>query len=170
MNYPALFFCLLIAWSVTASRGTLLVLLLASTPFASLTLLPTGILGMSILPQMMFAVILILKVLAPQLMPLSPKLLTALQLRHLGYLALFLLVGTVATVFMPKLFAGEVFIIPMGGDFHGSDLLSSTLQNFTQFGYVTLSVAAVFAVTLMADEPWFTKTLLISVLAGSIVC
>ena len=72
MNYPALFFCLLIAWSVTASRGTLLVLSLASMPFASLTLLPTSILGMSILPQMMFAVILILKLVAPQLMPLSP--------------------------------------------------------------------------------------------------
>ena len=170
MNYPALFFWLLIAWSVTASRGTVLVLLVASMPFASLALLPPKMIHMSILPQSMFAVVLILKVLAPQLMPLSPKLLTALRLRHLGYLALFLLVGTVATVFMPKLFAGEVFIIPMGGDFHGPDLLSSTLQNFTQFGYVTLSVATVFAVTLMADEPWFTKTLLISMLAGSIVC
>ena len=170
MNYPALFFWLLIAWSVTASPGTLLVLLVASMPFASLALLPPAMIHMSILPQSMFAVVLILKVLAPQLMPLSPKLLTALRLRHLGFLALFLLVGTVATAIMPKLFAAEVFIIPMSAAFQGADLLSSTLQNFTQFGYVTLSVATVFAVTLMADEPWFTKTLLISVLAGSIVC
>ena len=58
----------------------------------------------------------------------------------------------------------------MSAAFQGADLLSSTLQNFTQFGYVTVSVTTVFAVTLMADEPWFTKTLLISVLAGSIVC
>ena len=170
MNYPALVFWLLIAWSVTASRGTLLVLLLASMPFASLALLPPAIIHMSILPESMFAVVLILKVLAPQLMPLSPKLLTALRLRHLGYLALFLLVGTVATAIMPKLFAREVFIIPMSVAFQGADLLSSTMQNFTQFGYVTLSVATVFAVTLMANEPWFTKTLLIGMLAGGIVC
>ena len=86
----------------------MLVLLLASMPFASLALLPTAILGMSILPQMMFAVVLILKVVAPQVMTLSPKLLTALQLRHLGYLALFLLVGIVATLIMPRLFLGQV--------------------------------------------------------------
>ena len=61
MNYAALFFWFLVAWSVTARRGTLLVLLLASTPFASLALLPPEMIGMSILPQSMFAVILIPK-------------------------------------------------------------------------------------------------------------
>ena len=132
MNYPALCFWLLIAWSVTASRGTLLVLLVASMPFASLALLPPEMVHISILPQSMFAVVLILKVLAPQLMPLSPKLLTILRLRYLGFLALFLLVGAVATMLMPKLFAGEVLIVSMKQAFLGRDLLSSTLQNFTQ--------------------------------------
>jgi hypothetical protein len=170
MSYAALFFWLLIAWSTIASRGTLLVLLLASTPFASLALLPPEMIHVSILPQSMFAVVLILRVAADQLMPLSPKLLTALHLRHLGYLALFLLVGTIVTVIMPKLFVEEVLIVPVRGEVHGTDLLRSTLQNFTQFGYITLSVAAVFAVALMADEPWFAKTFLISMLTGGIVC
>jgi hypothetical protein len=169
MSYPALIFWLLIVWSFTASRETVLVLLLASMPFASLALLPTGSIGMSILPQSMFAVVLNLKVLVPQFLPLSPKLLTALQLRNLGCLALFLLVGIVATVIMPKLFVGDVVVIPMK-QLNGPDLLSTTLQNFTQFGYVTLSVATVFAVTLMADGPSFMKTLQLGVLAGSIVC
>ena len=44
------------------------------------------------------------------------------------------------------------------------------MSNFTQFGYVTLSVATVFAVSLMADEASFTKTLLKGVLTGGIVC
>jgi hypothetical protein len=169
MNYPALIFWLLIAWSVTASRSTLLILLLASIPFASLALVPPAIAGMSILPQSMFAVVLILKVVAPQLMPLSPKLLTALQLRHLGFLALFLLVGTVVTMIMPKLFAGEIVITPMRESWL-TGLLSATPQNFTQFGYVALSVMTVFAVTLVADEPEFTETLLKGVLIGGIVC
>jgi hypothetical protein len=54
---------------------------------------------------------------------------------------------------MPKLFVEEVLIAPVRGEVHGTDLLRSTLQNFTPFGYVTLSVAAVFAVAFMADEP-----------------
>ena len=114
MNFPALIFWALIVWSFTASRGTALVLLLASMPFASLALLPPGAVGgMSILPQSAFAVVLILKVLSPQVLPLSQKLLTALRFRHLGYLALFLVVGIVVTVIMPRFFVGEVVIIPM---------------------------------------------------------
>ena len=170
MNYPALCFWVLIAWSVTASPGTLLVLLFASIPFASLALVPPELAGMSILPQSMFSVVLVLKVLAPQLIPLSPKILTALRLQHLGFLVLFLLVGAVATTIMPKLFVGEIVITPMRELLGVADLLSPTTQNFTQFGYVALSVMTVFAVTLMADEPAFIKTLLASLIAGGIVC
>ena len=170
MNYPALTFWLLIAWSVTASRDTLLVLMIASTPFASLALVPPEITGMSILPQSMFAVVLILKVVAPQLMPLSAKLMNALRFRNLGFLALFLLVGAIVTMFMPKLFGGEIVIQPMRDVSGAPDLLTSTTQNFTQFGYITLSVMIVFAVTLLTDEPGFTKSLLTSVFAGGLVC
>ena len=169
MTYPAIIFWLLIVWSVAARPGTLLVLLFVSGPFASLALLPPDAIGLSILPQSMFAVVLILKVLAPQLVPLSPKLLVGLQLRHLGFLALFLLVGAVATAIMPKLFAGQVVVVPMK-ELSAVDLLSSTTQNFTQFGYVTLSVATAMAVTSMADEPSFTKTLLMAMLVGGMVC
>src|ERR1700722_729451 len=88
----------LIAWSFRASAGTVLILLLASMPFASLALLPTELVGgMSILPQSMFAVVLIVKVLAPEVVTLSPRILTALRLRHLGYLAAFFVVGIVVT-------------------------------------------------------------------------
>jgi hypothetical protein len=170
MSYPVVIFWALIAWSVTTRPSTLLVLLLASMPFASLAMLPPEITGgLSILPQSLFAVILILKVVVPQVMPLSPKLLTALQLRNLGYLALFLLVGTVATVIMPRLFAGEVVVVPTR-EMTGADVLSFTPQNFSQWAYVTLSVMSVFSVTLLADEPSFERKFLVGMLAGGIVC
>jgi hypothetical protein len=102
-------------------------------------------------------------------MPLSPKLLTVLQLRHLGFLALFLLIGMVVTLIMPRLFVEEIVVFPMK-QLTGADLLRPTLQNFTQFAYVTLSAMTVLAATLMADEPGFTRTLLWGVLAGGIVC
>jgi hypothetical protein len=170
MNYPALIFWALVAWSVTASRGTVLILLLASMPFASLALLPPSVaFGMSILPQSMFAVVLILKGLAPQIVQLSPKLLAACRFQNLGFLIVFLLVGIVAAMIMPSFFAGEVVIVPMREEF-GADVLNPSQANFTQSAYLTLSVMIALAVALMADEPRFEETLLISVLAAGTVC
>jgi hypothetical protein len=169
MNFPALIFWLVIVCSFWARPSSVLVLLLASVPFASLSLLPTAITGgMTLLPQMMFAVVLILKVVAPHAVTLSPKFLNALQLRNLGYLALFLLAGIVATMIMPRLFLGQVVIFPMRTA-NMADLLSPGQANFTQSGYVVLSVMTAFAVTLMADEPGFTGTLLKALLAGGLV-
>jgi hypothetical protein len=170
MNFPALIFWLVIVCSFWARPSTVLVLLLASVPFASLSLLPTAITGgMTLLPQMMFAVVLILKLVAPHALTLSPKFLNAFQLRRLGYLALFLLAGIVATLIMPRLFLGQVVIFPMRYSWT-ADLLSPSQANFTQSGYVVLSVMTALAVTLMADEPGFTGTLLKALLAGGMVC
>jgi hypothetical protein len=124
---------------------------------------------MTLLPQMMFAVVLILKVVAPHAVTLSPKFLNAMQLRSLGYLALFLLAGMVATLIMPRLFQGQVVVFPMRTAYM-ADLLSPGQANFTQSGYVVLSVMTALAVTLMADEPGFTGTLLKALLAGGMVC
>jgi len=155
MNYPALIFWVLIAWSTTASRGTVLALLLASIPFASLALLPTEMVGgISILPQSVVAVVLVFKVLGPKVLPPSPRLLTALRLQNLGFLALFLLVGILAALIMPRLFSENVIVIPMRQN-SAADLLRPTLANFTQSGYVTLSVLTVLAVTLMAGDSGF---------------
>src|ERR1700722_3781829 len=170
MNFPALIFWLVIVCSFWARPGTVLVLLLATVPFASLSLLPTEITGgMTLLPQMMFAVVLILKVVSPHALTLSPKFLSTLQFRSLGYLTVFLLVGIVATLIMPRLFLGQVVVFPMRVSWI-ADLLSPSLANFTQTVYVALSVMTALAVTLMADEPGFTGTLLKALLVGGTVC
>jgi hypothetical protein len=170
MNYPALFFWVLLLWSVTASPSTLLVLLFASMSFASLALVPPDMVGgISILPQLMLAVVLILKVITPKLLPASPKLARALQLRNLGCLALFLLLGLLVTAISPRLFRSEIVVLPMRFS-SAPDVLAPVISNFTQSGYVTLSALTVLAVALMADDSRFEDTLLVSVLAGGIVC
>jgi hypothetical protein len=171
VSYASVIFFVLIAWSVAARPGTVLVLLLASVPFLSLALLPPEITaGMTLLPQIMFAVVLVLKVVAPEAVALSPKLLSALQFRKLGCLALFFLFGILATLIMPTMFEGVVVVMPMRNTLGGAALISPIQANFTQSGYVTLSVMTAFAVTLMADEPGFTKTLLAGLLAGGAAC
>ena len=133
MNVPALIFWLVVVCSFWARPGTVLVLLLASIPFASLSLLPPEITGgMTLLPQMMFAVVLILKVVGPHVVTLSPQFISALQLRNLGYLALFLLVGILVTLIMPRLFGGIV-IMPMRASWMG-DLLSPISGEFHAIG------------------------------------
>jgi hypothetical protein len=171
MSFPVVIAWAIIAWSVRARHRTLLVLLLASINFSSLALLPTVVtFGMSLLPQLMFATVLICKVLAPEVIRISPKFVNALQLRNLGILALFLLVGIVVTLIMPRLFSEEAIIVPMRQLAGGVDLLSPTQQNFTQSGYITLSVMTVFAVMLMAEEAGFVDSLLVGMLVGGMVC
>jgi hypothetical protein len=170
MNYAILTFWLLIAWSVTATAETVLVLLLASLSFASLALIPLEVSGgISILPQSVFGLLLIVKVLGPQVLPLSSKLATALRLQNLGFLALFLLVSIVAALIMPRLFSEDVVIIPMREN-SSSDLLRPIMANITQSGYVALSVLTVFAVTLIAGESGFLNTLRTAMLTGGFVC
>ena len=70
---------------------------------------------------------------------------------------------------MPRFFLGQVVIVPMRNVI-GAELLTPATANFTQSGYMALSVMIAFAVMLMTDEPWFVKTLLASVLAGGVVC
>jgi hypothetical protein len=170
MNYAALICWALIAWSLAARPGTVMILLLGSMPFASLALVPPDALfGMSILPQSVFAVILIAKVLVPEAISPSPKLLIAFWPQYLGFLALFLLVGAIATVLMPRLFLGDVVVVPMR-EVSGAELLKPTPSNFSQFGYVALSVLVTFVTMLMVQKPGFARTLLTGVLAGGIVC
>jgi hypothetical protein len=170
MDYPALIFWALIAWTIVASTRAVLILLISSMPFAGLALLPPEVAGgVSILPQSMFAVVLVLKVLAQQVRTRSPKVFTVLQLRNMGFLVLFLTFAIATTVIMPRLFQGQVVIMPMKASL-AADLLGPSQQNFTQSAYLTLSVISALAVALVADEPGFLETLLAGVLAGGIVC
>ena len=169
MNYPALIFWVLIAWSTVTDSSTVFILLLGSIPFASLALLPPDLIfGLSILPQSMFAVLLVFKVILPEL-PLSPRLLNALRLSNLGFLLIFVLIGGVVTALAPRLFWGEVIIVPMR-EVTGAEMLMPTPSNFSQFAYVTLSMLVAFASMLMASSERFIRTLLAGVLVGSTVC
>jgi hypothetical protein len=169
MNYAAIIFWILIAWSTTVKPGTVLVLLLSSIPFGGLALVPIEITGgLTILPQSMFAVVLVAKVLVPLVWTESPKLSHAFHFDRLGVLVAFLAVGAAATVIMPRLFVGVV-IIPMRLSIT-SDLLGPTAANFTQTAYVTLSVMTALAVSLIADEAGFPNKLLTGLLAGGILC
>jgi hypothetical protein len=170
MNYPALIFWVLITSTIMASPETVLIMLVASIPFASIALLPPEIVGgLTLLPQSVFVVVLLVKVLSQQVTVGPARIFSALHLDNLGYLALFLLVGIVATVIMPRLFLGDVVVIPMKEAWK-ADLVTPIQANFTQSGYVALSVMTAFAIILIADKATFAETFLTSLLVGGVIC
>ncbi len=86
-------------------------------------------------------------------------------------LSLFLVYSILSAYFLPRLFENAVQIIPVS--FNGGEMdaqpLASTLANFTQPVYLTLSVAATFAFYAAAQNPKFRHQFLMATLFGGIV-
>src|SRR5690606_36744142 len=139
----ALYWCVGL-WGLVSRRPVLLYLFFASIPFGSFAVVPpeaTG--GLTILPASATAVLLVMKTMSDRATALT-ALSSALDLRRLGLLTAFLSVAVVTTLFMPRLFAGEVLIIPMRGDLSNPAPLFPTRQNLSQLAYLMLSVLLVF--------------------------
>lgn len=171
MTYASFIFWIVLVLSLLSSSGTVLMLLLASLSFGSLSVVPPEVTGgVTILPQAMFSIVLILKGLAGPIVSLSPELFTAARLRNLGFLLLFLAAGIVTTILMPRLFSGYAVIIPMRPTQNlATEVLQPGQGNFTQAAYLTLSVAVAFSTALLAKEPQFSKQFLSALLIGGIV-
>lgn len=132
-------------WGLISRRPVLLYMFFASIPFGSFAVVPPGMTGgLTILPASTTALLLVMKTMADRTTALT-ALSSALDPRRLGVLTAFLAVAVVTTLFMPRLFAGEVLIIPMRGDLSNPAPLFPTRQNISQLAYLTLSVLLVFA-------------------------
>ncbi len=78
----------------------------------------------------------------------------ALSRHNCLFLFLFLLVGVFTTICMPRLFAGDVMVVPLRGiSLAYSFPLEATSQNISQLFYISISVLAVIAFTAMLRDP-----------------
>jgi hypothetical protein len=129
-------------------KPVLLWLFFMSLPFGSMVVVPTNLTaGLSLTPQSMTAMLIVVHELL--LRRSGPVAFAALALRGPG-LALFLfwIVGIVVTLLAPRLFAGQIEVVPMnasGLGFMVTSPLAPTKQNFSQLAYITVSVFSVFA-------------------------
>lgn len=142
---PIAIFWLLVIWAAFSSRPVVLYLFFASIPFGAFAVIPTELTaGVTFTATPIISLLLIAKVL---LHPKGPDFLltTALRPERLLFLFLFWLVAVVTTLFMPRLFAGEVRIVPIRGNLGETIALFPTMQNLTQVIYITISVFTVFA-------------------------
>lgn len=169
MTWPAVIVWILIAIGIF-SRGSLLLYLFGSlAAFSSLAMVPGELVGgANLLPESICALFLVPKLLLARQNGLAHALHSALDPRKLGILVVFWFYAIVTAFFLPRILAGQVEVIPMGGSAF-PEPLSPTLQNFRQAAYITLSTGVAVAFCVAGSRQDFRRTYLRSVLVAGIV-
>lgn len=161
MTYPGVIFWILLLLGVVSDGPGLLYLLIGTTAIGTLSVVPPALTGgTTIQPESVCAVAFFVKLLC------RPGAVTwmidaALRFDKLLMLTVFLLICIVCTIFGPLLFQG-IAIMPLRAA--GAQLAPMPLQisssNITQLGYITLSVATVFAFAFAVQAPGFLERVL----------
>ena len=142
---PIAAFWSLALWGVASRKPVLIYLFFATLPFGAFAAVPpflTG--GLTFTPTPLVTVLIVLRTFCK---PQGPAEILSLALapHRLMLLFLFWLVAGVTTFFMPRLFENAVMIVPIRGILSDTAPLRPTLQNLSQFAYLTIAVFSVFA-------------------------
>lgn len=150
---PVVLFWLLAGWGLMSSRPVLLYLFFATLPIGAFAVIPPALTGgLTFTPTPIVALLLTLKTFADCIGP-AAFLTLALLPGRLMLLTLFWLVAAITTLFMPHLFAGAVMVVPIRGIVSAAAILRPTMQNVSQFAYLSIAVLSVFAFTRMLQPP-----------------
>lgn len=169
MTWPVIVFWALLVWGLVSPRPVLIYLFFAAAPFGALAVIPVEWAGgVNLLPQAVCASALLLRVaLRPDV--LTEALNALLARRRLGLLAAFLAVSVVVTLFAPRLFAGAVDVVSIGGALRGPEPLVAGTHNVTQTAYLSLSVLTVAAFAVLVRTPAQLATVRDAMVLGGIV-
>ncbi|MGH1422603.1 MAG: hypothetical protein ACRBEQ_12370 [Hyphomonas sp.] len=147
----------------TLSRGTLIIyLFFSSFAFGSLAMVPTQLIGgITFLPGPFAALGLLVWVLRKR--GVSANLLSiAVSPRGMLGLLLFTFAAVASAVFLPRIFAGQVYIVPVRASDAGLHLLRPSAQNLTQAAYIIISfltAIAVFAAVRLSPRSIYSAML-----------
>lgn len=159
------FWALALAAFMAGSRA-LLYFFFASISFGSFAVVPPSLTGgLSLTPLPITAVLIIVRSFATH-GAFTRLIRSATTPSPLGILTLFWLVAGVTTVFMPRLFAGGILVVPMRSiDRNVAPLFPST-QNFSQFMYLSLSILSVFAFSQLMRRADLRATAIRAIVVG----
>lgn len=153
------------AWGI---RPTIY-LFFCAAPFGSLAVIPTALTGgLTFTPAPIAALLLIVRAC---LIPGAGALLAAnvLRARPLALLGLFWCVALITTLFMPRLFAGFVLVVPVRVVEGSLAPLAPSVQNLSQLFYLTISIATVGAAFVMMRRPELRQTVLHAIVVSAII-
>lgn len=146
-------FWLLALWGLFSRRPVLLWLFFATLPFGAFAVVPvrmTG--GLSLLAVHVTAALFLLQQFLLRRQGLADLLTTALRGPGL-VLTMFWTVALLVTLFIPRLLAGQIAIVPMATAYLEVALLRPTVQNMSQLAYLTVSSLLVFAFATFFRSP-----------------
>lgn len=151
---PIIIFWAFALFGLFGNRALLLYLFFGSMAFGAFAVVPptlTG--GLTLTPTPMVVLLIIIRNLCSATGPYFFTV-TALSPKRGLWLFLFLLVAIFATLFMPRLFHGEITIIPVRLlMFTLGEPLAPSKQNFSQLAYLGISILGVLAFArMMLDE------------------
>jgi len=152
---PILAYWCIALWGLVSRRPVLLWLTVLSMPFGSLAIVPTTLTaGLTFTPLTMTALLVCLREFGLHRNG-ARFLFRAMTRPDQGLLlVLFLLLATVLTLFMPRILAGQIVIVPMRPQFFmETRALHPTTQNLSQLAYLIISVATTFAFFHMLRRP-----------------
>ncbi|WP_052223106.1 hypothetical protein [Novosphingobium malaysiense] len=142
---PIALFWLLAIWGLLSRGPVLLYLFFATMPIGAFAVIPAALTGgLTFTAAPVVALLLIARTFADQSGPAAFTALAVLPTR-LMLLTLFWLVAGIATLFMPRLFADSVMVVPVRGILSAAAPLQPTAQNISQFTYMSIAILSVFA-------------------------
>lgn len=167
---------LVLFWSLAAcgliarSPLVLLYLFFASGPFGAFAVIPPAAIGgVTLLPQEMCAVLLMVKVMmVPGAAPNALR--AAFDPGRFLLLSLFLLVAVTSAFVLPRLFAGKVEVIPIRAMTRAVKVpLEPTTANFTQAAYLCVSYGVALSSIILLGRPGLARHIKNAILLGSAV-
>lgn len=151
---PILLFWGLALWALFGKAHVQLYLFFGSMAFGAFAVIPPEVTGgLTFTPTPMVLMLIVARSLC------SPGgfvffATSALSPRRLLLLLLFWITAILATLFLPRFFAGQINIIPVRLELSTfGEPLFPTTQNISQLAYITISIFAVFAFTRLLRDP-----------------
>lgn len=169
MNYPGILVIGVLFIGFISNGSLLFYLFFAASAFTSLSVIPPGAAGgLTILPQTLLALFLFARtMLGPGAAVRAARLVDNPE--RFGLLFAYLAVCFVVTIVAPRLFAGQIVIIPVRLDADFENVaLAPTTSNLTQCAYLTVSALAALTMALFALKPGFIDRFAIALLGGGI--
>lgn len=168
MSWPALLLWIVIPASAVV-RGPMLLYLFSITQcVTTLQMLPGDGGGVNVVPQVVCAAVLIAK-LFMQKGNLVRGMAVAVDPERIGLLTAFVVYGVVSAITLPRIFEGQVEVIPLSGNVLGPSLLAPSGGNVTQAGYLLMSYGTALAFGVAGSQQAFREQFLRATLAGGIV-
>lgn len=155
---PIVVFWGLAIWAFFQKKQALIYLFFASMSFGSFAVIPTELTkGLTFTATPIVALLLITKQIAAT-KGVTNVLNNAFDPRGLLLLFLFWVLAAVTTAFMPRFFENVIQVVPVRlGDSTDTTPLVPTVQNLSQFVYISISVMTVFVFADLLRSPSMQK-------------